>query len=524
MILGDDRMLKTLKPRKYQVNIVESVLKKGNTLVVLPTGLGKTLIALMLIDKLIGKGKILFMAPTRPLAEQHYNSIVKHLDVNPDDVVLITGAIQSKKRKMLWNKKIIVATPQTVRNDLMNNQFDLKGFSMCVIDEAHRSIGNYAYTFVAKRCLDDNVLILGLTASPGGDKKKIESILDSLSIKNVEIRGREDIDVKPYVKKVKISWIKVELKGDLRKAVDILRNVVRKYTKLFRTWGFRISLASKKNLLSIKSKIDRLNGGSKYTLLSHYTTFFNLVHMLELLETQGVKPFLRYVEKLRLSQSKAAKRIVNSKELAEIIKLVQDKEHPKMKKLLQVVEDRKDKKMIVFVQYRERLNDIVKMLKQNGLHARSFIGQRKGMSQEVQKKAIQDFREDKFNIMVSTSIGEEGLDIPAVDTVIFYEPIPSEIRSIQRRGRTGRSGAGEVIILMTTNTQDEAFYWSSLRKEKRMRAIMRSISSGKIETDKIPKRKSSKRKQSKGKSPIRKPPKKKHGMKKIGQSKITEFL
>ena len=48
---------------------------------------------------------------------------------------------------------------------------------------------------------------------------------------------------------------------------------------------------------------------------------------------------------------------------------------------------------------------------------------------------------------MATSIAEEGLDIPEVDLVVFYEPIPSEIRYIQRKGRTGRNAAGSVIIL-----------------------------------------------------------------------------
>ena len=70
--------------------------------------------------------------------------------------------------------------------------------------------------------------------------------------------------------------------------------------------------------------------------------------------------------------------------------------------------------------------------------------------------------------IVATSIGEEGLDIPQVDLVVFYEPVPSEIRTIQRRGRTGRSAAGRVVMLVTKDTRDEAYFYSARRKERKM--------------------------------------------------------
>ena len=53
-----------------------------------------------------------------------------------------------------------------------------------------------------------------------------------------------------------------------------------------------------------------------------------------------------------------------------------------------------------------------------------------------------EFRKGEFNVLVSSSIGEEGLHVPDVDLVVFYEAVPSEIRYIQRRGRTGRTTPG----------------------------------------------------------------------------------
>ena len=91
-----------------------------------------------------------------------------------------------------------------------------------------------------------------------------------------------------------------------------------------------------------------------------------------------------------------------------------------------------------------------------------------GLSQKQQKKIIEDFSEGKINVLCATSIGEEGLDIPEVNAVIFYEPVPSAIRKIQRAGRTARLMRGKIIMLITKGTRDETFYYVSRSKERKM--------------------------------------------------------
>jgi len=97
-----------------------------------------------------------------------------------------------------------------------------------------------------------------------------------------------------------------------------------------------------------------------------------------------------------------------------------------------------------------------------------FVGQREGLTQKEQIQRISDFRDGVHNVLVGTSVSEEGLDIPAMDLAVFYEPVPSEIRSIQRRGRVGRQKVGRVIFLITRRTRDEAYFWSAKNKEARM--------------------------------------------------------
>ena len=131
-------------------------------------------------------------------------------------------------------------------------------------------------------------------------------------------------------------------------------------------------------------------------------------------------------------------------------------------------------KIIVFTQYRDTLEMIHQKLEKEGIKSAKFFGQaskdgEKGLTQKQQKAIIKSFRMGEYDVLLSTSVAEEGIDIPAVDLVVLYEPVPSEVRMIQRRGRTGRKRTGRVKVLITEGTRDEAYYWSSIRKEDHMK-------------------------------------------------------
>ena len=107
----------------------------------------------------------------------------------------------------------------------------------------------------------------------------------------------------------------------------------------------------------------------------------------------------------------------------------------------------------------------------------SLIGQsgEKGLSQKEQIDAVKDFEAGVYNCLITSSIGEEGLHISSADIAIFYEPVASEIRTIQRRGRVGRTKLGKIIFLITKDTRDEANFYSAGRKEKKMKEILKGM-------------------------------------------------
>ncbi len=498
-------MLKDITPRAYQQNIFESA-KKKNSLVILPTGMGKSLIGLMLAIHRMEKypeSKILVLAPTRPLVSQWQEYFSKHSSL--ENMQLFTGKVHAKKREELWEKSdVVFSTPQCVMNDLKKGIYSLQHVSLLIEDECHRCIKNYAYTFVASEYIKQakNSLLLGLTASPGSDAKTINEICKNLSIENIEARTRESEDVKSYLQKLNIEVVKLELPEEFKKVKELLEDIYEKRIEELKKRKLLFTAATKKNLIELQGRIMRAiaSGNKHFNLLrgaSICAQTIKLQHTLELLETQGIEILYNYMQELlkqaELKKSKAVMQLVKQNEFITAMKEIEELiakniEHPKLAELKRIAENEiaanPKLKMIVFSQYRETVTKICKTLNSiQGIRARVFIGQarkgeseaERGLTQQEQQEIIKDFSLGKINILSASSIGEEGLDLPEVNVVIFYEPIPSAIRKIQRIGRTARLKAGKVIILLTKKTRDESYYWAAFHKEKKMHGIIQNM-------------------------------------------------
>ena len=484
-------MRNNLQPREYQKNIANSV-SSENSIIALPTGLGKTVIALIVAEnrlKIHPEGKIVLLAPTKPLVFQHASFFTNngiHCDV-------LTGEELPDSRSKLWeSSQIISATPQTVLNDVKSGRVHLKNFVLSVFDEAHRCIKDYSYTaladFYMKQSL--NPLILGLTASPGGSKSRIEEIASNLFASKIESRSESDIDVKPYVEDIDINKIVVVLPVEVQDISNQLKELLdEKIKKLVALKIIFSPYRSKRILLDARQKIlQRLKSNKNqpylYGALVNQSQAIIIYHAIELAESQGLVSLSKYFERQVNSSTKSAKglnsdiRWISVKEkTAKYLPIVQN---PKIEFLIKILSEQKYGKAIIFTQYRDTLNDIIENLKNKQFKVGKFVGQAnrdsdKGLNQKMQKETIRSFENGDFNILVSSSIGEEGLHIPDVDIVIFYEAVPSEIRSIQRRGRTGRTSSGKVFILLAKDTIDESYYYSSVSKEKKMRRIVSKI-------------------------------------------------
>ena len=486
-------------PREYQKAIFETC-KDKDCLVVLPTGTGKTLIALMMaIDrfKKFPLEKILILAPTRPLIEQHFKSFKESLSEGWADMQLFTGKTPSDQRKKIWQTaEFVFSTPQCIANDLDKMLYKLDDVALLVVDECHRCLKNYAYNRVAQKykMQSTNGRVLALTASPGSDKKTITQVCENLGIKAVEIRTTESSDVKPYLQELEFEKIEVDFPPEFLEIKTLLEEIYNKKISELKHRKVLFGYPSKTMLLKTQTRLMTKRGKNFNDMLavSACATALKISHALTLLETQTMSSFINYLKELfkqaSEKKSKGVQKLVKDLAFAKAYTLATtlNKEHPKIEILNNEVKKQfqtnPDSRIIIFAQFRETVRTISEELnKIPGIKADNFVGQAMkdhgkgkitGLKQKEQKAMIEKFREGEINILVATSIAEEGLDIPEVNEVIFYEPIPSAIRSIQRRGRTARLSKGALKILVTKKTLDEIFHYAAHHKEKRMyRAI-----------------------------------------------------
>lgn len=476
----------TVERRAYQDNIAKKALT-GNTLVVMPTALGKTIVAVLVIAEVLKNPdkKILFLAPTKPLVTQHYNTLKGILNIDEDSFAVLTGEVSFAERPEIFEKRIICATPQTIRNELGKGRLDLESVGLLVVDESHRSVRKYSYVDVAQKYLEQakNPLILGLTASPSSEK--VNEICEHLSIQNIEIRSEQDEDVIPYIQKKEFENVYVELPPEFDEIRAKLKSYYEEGLQKLKDMGFVYTdHLMKRDLI----KLQRIAFRDKiFSVLTISSAMLKVGHALELLETQGIFALYSYFQKLKEQDARVSKSLMKDERIVKALNLTKNlyafnKDHPKLEKLKEIfVEEFKknpNTKAIVFSHFRESSQRITEDLKEFG--AVRFVGQASkgrdiGLNQKQQAKILRDFRDGKHNILVCTSVGEEGLDIPSVDMVVFYEPVPSEIRKIQREGRTGRRRAGKVFVLITRKTKDEIYYWMSVHKEQKMHKVLEDM-------------------------------------------------
>jgi len=507
----------SIESRLYQNSIFNSS-KDKNSLIILPTSLGKTVIsALICADILYNykQSRILIMAPTRPLVLQHLISFSSFLKVLDDQKILLTGKVSPSMRKRIWDNKtikLIFATPEVIRNDLNEFRLNLKDFGLVIFDEAHRAIKDYAYTLISKKYMEQssNPLILAMTASPSSDKNRIQQICNNLYIEHIEYRNEEDSDVKPYVNPIELKWEFIELPETYKQIILLFKAMLHEKLRWLMFRGLikknNIDYVFKRDLLELGEILQRnlkfsLNEekGPLYLALLNQSAALSLMYCIELIESQGPFSLKTFIKRMELSEGKAHSLILKDPRMKDIFKLLENvTEHPKLTYLINLFKKGKlitsannnlnvllnnndiNSQILVFSHYRDTATHIVDELNKTGIKSFRFVGQSSrnndiGMNQNEQSVILDSFRKKEFNVLVATSIAEEGLDIPEVNLVIFYEPVSSEIRHIQRKGRTGRKSTGNVIILASKDTVDMRILYANKRRIEKMKTIFNSM-------------------------------------------------
>ncbi|MCL1905305.1 MAG: DEAD/DEAH box helicase family protein [Methanomassiliicoccaceae archaeon] len=484
----------TVEEREYQLRMASGCIN-NSTLLILPTGMGKTIVALYAVADVLEKGKkVMVLAPTKPLVDQHYMTFSSML-VNTKVGIMNGNMVPKKRREALRDNDVTVATPQAVANDLENKLYDLSDFGLVIYDEAHRGTGRYAYVDVAASYRNVDGLSLGMTASPGSEREKVDEICINLSLNKIDMRTEDDPDVSPYTYNVTINKIELDMPKDLKDMIALLNKIlddhIRELIDLRALMPYD-HISTKQLLVAGRTLHFRHKTGERsatlFRSLSVQAMALKVSHAIGLAETQGVTALRAYLEKMEDGSEegkggKGAREIISRKEYGELRRMLGETrvEHPKISRVMSLVSKevnyRPWSKVMVFSHYRNTCDLLVEKLATiEGVSVGKLIGQSSGgLKQREQTEMLRAFRDGEYNVIVATSVGEEGLDVTSTDLVIFYENVPSEIRTIQRRGRTGRKNDGMIYVLTAKGTRDEAFEEVSRKKEDKMIRNLRKM-------------------------------------------------
>lgn len=489
--------------RSYQLTAAMKAYEK-NTLIVLPTGTGKTIIALIATVYWLEKNpnaKIIFMAPTKPLVLQHKKVFIENLKIDENETAVLSGEISPDRRRYLWRRKIIFATPQVVYNDLIRGFVNIENGWMFIFDEAHRAVGNYSYVKIVEyiELSDVKVRIIGLTASPG-DKEKTFEIMKNLNIQNIFVLTASDDEVKKYfygyeIKQVFIqgdmvfNYLRDLLLEYLYKEIDRFNNLVNDKMLFLQKNRISFTFIDEKRKLLDEKYLNWEISRDKWRKLKRILYLILIAdRLLSYIEAYSYNTAFEYLlnikKKARRSGTSAEKEFIGNKEIEEAYLLLENltakrAKYPKIQKLVDIIKNQIFERAIIFVSLKNIALEIKEELNKHNIPTELLIGQKRknslGLSQKKQIAILYNFKTGIYRVLIATHIGEEGLDIGEVDLVIFYDNPISAIRRIQRMGRTGRKRRGKIFFLIMKQTREEARYWAGLKKEKKLYRELKQI-------------------------------------------------
>ena len=496
MVLHPFLQDKAVEARAYQLEAVNTCLATS-TLLVLPTGMGKTAVQWMAIAETLRtkEGRIILVAPTNALVDQQHRDLNRVLVMSDGNRVgRMTGTTPPAKRKDEWAlSRVTVATPQVVRNDALKGNLDLSDVALLVVDEAHRATGNAAVAQLGDLLIAANPegRILGATASPGWNEAGVEEVCERLHLSGIHVRGSKEAMLEPYASNLEVEEIKVPVPQELRELARPLNGWLEAIVQRERRLGHYVRSGTitvgglNEAMRRVQAAIAR-EERIAYRSAADIGVSIRLLTLSNLLVSQGVAAARESLSRMKdraNAKGKEARSIhefISDQRIRHLSNRLDsmDEIHSKVSFARRVVRDEVRRnphgRTIVFANYRDTVSAIVGHLEDlPGVRVTPFIGQtdragQAGMNPTEQIARLDSFRSGEYNVLVATSVGEEGLDIPRADLVLFYEPVGSEIRTIQRRGRTGRQDEGMVYVLIAEGTRDEGTQASAHRREEKM--------------------------------------------------------
>ncbi|KAK4422330.1 Endoribonuclease Dicer3a [Sesamum alatum] len=486
-------------PRDYQLKVYEVGMRR-NTIAVLETGAGKTMIAVMMIKEIGkslkndngGKKLIVFLAPTVHLVHQQYKEIQSHTELDVEEYYGARGVDEWSAE--IWEKEInehdvLVMTPQILLDALRKAYLSFTVCCFLILDECHRATGSHPYARIMKEFYHKSTQrpkIFGMTASPV-IRKGVSSAIDS----EEQIRELETLlDSQVYT---------VEDSIGLGECIPSATTICRFYdpiqppnlemkVKVESSWSkfdailldFQKSLPSQYKDADDKCKMlrDRLAN-------DHSKILFCLENLGLLCAYEAVKVCLENAPKLQEECQVYKESVVQYENfLQEVISIIEGPDEHK--KLLSVVLGGSD--ALATGQISSKLHELLEIFRSFGKEtevlciifveriiaakviervmkkiadlshfnvsyltgSNSSVG---GLTPKAQTEILESFRLGKVNLLFSTDVVEEGIHVAKCSSVIRFD-LPKTVRSyVQSRGRARQKDSQYIIMLERGNSK-----------------------------------------------------------------------
>ncbi|MEM4657618.1 MAG: helicase-related protein [Candidatus Methanosuratincola sp.] len=474
----------------FQQKILQKI-SSGTLIVGLPTGLGKTYLAGAYIHRMTSENpsRVAFLTPSVPLGVQQ--TIFARKQLNLGNAYFISGSIPPERRRglMVWNAGYVVTTPQTLYNDFLSKYegeirqakaygdpvgylrevFESDGFrfpyDILVADECHGYIGETDGYSILVSAKASGAKILALSATPQlhspkrlGELRKVFETIESVSIEDPEVKQQmpnREITILRVPASQRLMAIYRELYIASKEVQDRVANIygsahARGYC---RAHGLCVCLIALR-MMRIRIVEDGASSISGYGIWK----------MREL---------------RRPARSLGGKSVLEAYE--ELIAL---QPNHKISAALQMLDSERFSKAIVFMESVEGAKEMGGILHRvRGIEDVAVLVGKGDMTMEEQASALMQFRE-RASVLVCTSIGEEGLDIPSADIEIWVDPPSNPKKWIQRFGRVLRKSEGKsaarIFALVTPGTHERNKLFGVMRKVEKVYGFTQRVSEAEL--------------------------------------------
>ncbi|KAK2802013.1 Dicer-like protein 2 [Onygenales sp. PD_10] len=499
------------KPRAYQLEMLDTSLK-GNTIVAMDTGSGKTQIAILRIraelERCPERKLVWFMAPTVVLATQQHAAISKQLSAYQTRLLLGSDNVNYWSTQKVWddmllNIRVVISTPQVLLDAMTHGFVTMPQIALLVFDEAHHCAASapantimqdfYHSRLHSLGTTDGLPHILGLTASPD----KLEKLEANLHARCVAPKIHRE-ELMQYVHLPEHGTITFQ--NDMSEPTPMLRSLIEAFQEVDIEEDPCIRRLRKKNDLKSIEKLRKYLEKRNTPCLSQLSKFLNRsISMHQDLGPWAADAFIsEVVKRVKAKVSRHSVEVLTSwdKEddmfILETLSKIQipqeidcwDSEPEPVAEKVALLVDLLEKEYtpdftgIIFVQQRATVKMlshlIVKHPRLRNIFAGAFVGDSgyDGRKSEIielhdardQKTAVADLKSGKKNLLIATSVLEEGIDVSACHLVVCFDPV-SNLRSfIQRRGRARRDRS-KFVMFLDASDSCRLGKWSKMEAE-----------------------------------------------------------